>query len=37
MPNADTVHERPRTLEEAKAWMLARTRKRIHPMNNLSY
>jgi len=37
MPNADTVHERPRTLEEAKAWMLDRTRKRIHPMNNLSY
>jgi hypothetical protein len=28
--------ERPRTLEEAKAWMLDRARKRIHPMNNLS-
>ena len=37
MLNADAVHERPRTLDEAKAWMLDRARKRIHPMNNLSY
>ncbi|MEL0210019.1 MAG: hypothetical protein VW891_05465 [Novosphingobium sp.] len=28
--------ERPRTLAEAKEWMLDRTAKQIHPMNNLS-
>lgn len=28
--------ERPRTLEEAKEWMLDRTVRQIHPMNNLS-
>lgn len=28
--------DRPRTLDEAKAWMLDRAEKRIHPMNNLS-
>lgn len=28
--------ERPRTLDEAKAWMLERATKRLHPMNNLS-
>ncbi|RYY10930.1 MAG: hypothetical protein EON55_15330, partial [Alphaproteobacteria bacterium] len=33
---SDPTQERPRTLEEAKAWMLDRTRRRIHPMNNLS-
>lgn len=27
---------RPRTLEEAKVWMLDRAERRIHPMNNLS-
>jgi esterase FrsA len=31
-PSAD----KPRTLENAKAWMLDRAAKRIHPMNNLS-
>lgn len=31
-----TPGERPRTLDEAKAWMLDRAQKRIHPMNNLS-
>ena len=36
--STDTATEdRPRTLEEARAWMLDRTRKRIHPMNNLSF
>ncbi|MES3150809.1 alpha/beta hydrolase family protein [Sphingomonas faeni] len=32
----DPSQERPRTLDEAKAWMLDRTLRRIHPMNNLS-
>lgn len=32
----DPADERPRTLEEAKAWMLDRAAKKIHPMNNLS-
>ena len=27
---------RPRTLEEAKIWMIDRTKRRMHPMNNLS-
>jgi pimeloyl-ACP methyl ester carboxylesterase len=29
--------ERPRTLEEAKAWMRATAKRGVHPMNNLSY
>lgn len=29
-------HGRPRTLDEAKIWMLDRAERRIHPMNNLS-
>lgn len=33
---ADGAVERPRTLDEAKAWMLDRTARRVHPMNNLS-
>lgn len=33
---SDPADERPRTLEEAKAWMLDRAAKKIHPMNNLS-
>jgi len=37
MADSDMQLDRPRTLEEAQAWMLDRTRKRIHPMNNLSY
>jgi esterase FrsA len=31
-----TVEDRPRTLDEAKAWMRDRSGKAIHPMNNLS-
>ena len=33
---ASQALERPRTLAEAKEWMLDRTVRRIHPMNNLS-
>lgn len=33
--SASEERDRPRTLEEAKAWMLDRTGKAIHPMNNL--
>lgn len=30
------VDDRPRTLDEAKNWMIDRARKRVHPMNNTS-
>lgn len=36
LPPATPDTGRPRTLEEAKAWMLDRTGKAIHPMNNLA-
>jgi hypothetical protein len=35
-PTLSPDEERPRTLQEAKAWMMDRARKQIHPMNNLS-
>lgn len=35
-PELSPEEERPRTLEEAKAWMVDRARKRVHPMNNLT-
>lgn len=34
-PTGIDTPERPRTLDEAKAWMLDRAAKRLHPMNNL--
>ncbi len=34
--SSDASQDRPRTLAEAKTWMLARAEKQIHPMNNLS-
>ena len=34
--NKATSSERPRTLGEAKEWMMDRAARRIHPMNNLS-
>lgn len=36
LPPATPDTGRPRTLDEAKAWMLDRTGKAIHPMNNLA-
>ncbi|WP_277983262.1 alpha/beta hydrolase family protein [Sphingomonas faeni] len=36
LPPSTQEDGRPRTLEEAKAWMLDRTGKAIHPMNNLA-
>lgn len=36
MSQPEPSAERPRTLDEAKEWMLDRARTRIHPMNNLS-
>lgn len=36
LPAPPAGEDRPRTLEEAKAWMMDRTGKAVHPMNNLA-